>query len=76
MLLHPTIESLKALRLFGMVRALEEQQQSAQWNDLMFEERLGLLVDRERIEQENRSLTARFRRARLGQLAAFEVLDL
>ena len=29
MLLHPTIESLKALRLFGMVRALEEQQQSA-----------------------------------------------
>ena len=25
MLLHPTIESLKALRLFGMVRALEEQ---------------------------------------------------
>jgi DNA replication protein DnaC len=76
MLLHPTIESLKALRLFGMVRALEEQEQNAQWNNLMFEERLGLLVDRERLEQENRSLTARLRRARLGQLAAIEDLDL
>ena len=39
MMLHPTIESLKALRLFGMVKALEEQQQTAQWNDLAFEER-------------------------------------
>ena len=76
MLLHPTIESMKTLRLFGMVRALEEQQQSTQWNDLVFEERLGLLVDRERLEQENRSLTARLRRARLGQLAAIEDLDL
>jgi DNA replication protein DnaC len=76
MLLHPTIESLKALRLFGMVRALEEQQQTTQWNDLMFEERLGLLVDQERLEQENRSLTARLRRARLGQQAAIEDLDL
>jgi DNA replication protein DnaC len=76
MMLHPTLESLKALRLFGMVKALEEQQQSAQWNALSFEERLGLLVDREHIEQENRSLTARLRRARLGQEAAIEDLDL
>ena len=76
MLLHPTIESLKALHLFGMVRALEEQQQTTQWNDLAFEERLGLLVERERIEQEDRSLTARLRRARLGQQASIEDLDL
>ena len=76
MLLHPTLESLKALRLFGMIRALEEQQLSAQWTTLTFEERLGLLVDRERTEQESRSLTARLRRARLGQQAAIEDLDL
>ena len=76
MLLQPTIESLKALHLLGMVKALEEQQRSPQWNDLGFEERLGLLVDRERVEQENRSLTARLRRARLGYQAAIEDLEL
>ena len=58
MLLHPTIEALKALRLFGMVTALEEQQRTDQWQALSFEERLGLLVDRQRIDQENRSMTA------------------
>jgi DNA replication protein DnaC len=76
MFLHPTIETLKGLRLFGMVKALEEQENTSEWRQLEFEERLGLLVDRERIEQENRSLTARLRRARLGQQAAIEDLDL
>jgi len=76
MMLHPTIESLKALRLFGMVKALEEQQQTAQWNALAFEERLGLLVDRERIEQENRSLTTRLRRARMVHQATIEDLEM
>jgi DNA replication protein DnaC len=76
MLHHPTFDGLKALRLFGMVKALEEQQQTAEWRKLSFEERLGLLVDRERIEQENRSLTARLRRARLGQQAVIEDVEL
>jgi DNA replication protein DnaC len=76
MLLHPTIESLKALRLFGMVKALQEQENTPEWRHLAFEERLGLLVDRERIEQENRSLTVRLRRARLGQQACMEDMDL
>jgi DNA replication protein DnaC len=76
MLLHPTIESLKALRLFGMVKAFQEQENTPEWRHLAFEERLGLLVDRERMEQENRSLTARLRRARLGQQASMEDIDL
>ncbi len=76
MLLHPTLESLKALRLFGMLHALEEQQQTAEWNALSFEERLGMLIDRERIEQENRSMTARLRRARLAKQASIEDVDL
>jgi len=76
MLPHPTRESLKQLRLFGMLKALEEQQQTEEWSALSFEERLGLLVDRERIDQENRSVTARLRRARLGQQAAIEDVDM
>ncbi|MFZ2957620.1 MAG: IS21-like element helper ATPase IstB [Candidatus Ozemobacteraceae bacterium] len=43
--------------------------------DLSFEERLGLLVDREATEQENRRLTWRLRQARLRQNVAFEDLD-
>jgi DNA replication protein DnaC len=75
MLYHPTIEALKSLRLFGMVKALEEQARSTEYTALAFEERLGLLVDRERIEQENRSMTARLRRARLAQQAVIEDVD-
>ena len=58
--------------LFGMLHALDEQQQTPQWNALSFEERLGRLVDRERIEQRHRSMTARLRRARLAQQASIE----
>jgi DNA replication protein DnaC len=76
MLPHPTIETLKRLRLFGMVKALEEQHQSAEWRALSFEDRLALMVDRERTEQENRSATARLRRARLGQQAVIEDVDM
>jgi DNA replication protein DnaC len=75
MLLQPTIETLQALHLTGMVKALQEQQNNPEWKRLSFEERLGLLVDRERVDQENRRLTARLRRARLGQSAAIEDVD-
>jgi len=76
MLLHPTIETLKTLHLFGMVKALQEQEDTPEWRALAFEERLGLLVDREYTEQQNRSLTARLRRARLGQQASIEDIDM
>jgi len=76
MLCQPTIDSLKHLRLFGMAKALQEQLENSELQGLDFTERLGLLVDRERLEQENQKLTTRLRRARLGQNAAFEDLDL
>jgi hypothetical protein len=43
------LEKLRALRLAGMVAALEEQLNAPDTHDLDFdfEERLGLLVDRE-----------------------------
>ena len=47
MLLHPTLEKLNALRLTGMAAALHEQRAMAAVADLGFEERLGLLLDRE-----------------------------
>ncbi|QTD95360.1 IS21-like element helper ATPase IstB [Burkholderia anthina] len=65
MLHHPTVEKLHALRLFGMAAALAEQQAQASIDQLGFEERLGLLVEREASERDSRLLSARLRRAKL-----------
>ncbi|MBX9769920.1 MAG: IS21-like element helper ATPase IstB [Candidatus Obscuribacterales bacterium] len=76
MLLHPTLDNLKDLRLFGMAKAFESQLQMPDAQQLSFEERLGLLVDHELIERENRRLETRLRIAKLRQAAAIEDLDL
>jgi len=75
MLIHPTTEKLKALRLHGMAKSFEEQKDSSDYDDMSFEERLGLLVDREATEQENRRLTVRLRHAKLRQNSCMENID-
>lgn len=78
MLIHPTLEQLRSLRLDGMVKALEEQlQMSEKIRDLCFEDRLALLIDREVTERKNRRLKTRLRKAKLRQKnACVEDLDL
>jgi DNA replication protein DnaC len=75
-LTHPTLTKLEALRLFGMLRALNDQLQTPECARLSFEERLGLLIDREATERDNRRTAARLKRARLRQTAAPEDVDL
>lgn len=75
MLTHPTDDKLRALKLTGMLKALLEQRQSETAADLSFEERLGLLVDREQTERDSRRLATRLRSARLRQNACIEDLD-
>jgi len=75
MLVEPTLDKLRQLRLHGMLKAFQEQKTSSQYKDLSFDERLGFLVDREITEQENRKLSSRLRRASLRQQACFEDLD-
>jgi DNA replication protein DnaC len=75
MLNHPTFDKLLALRLSGMHQALMEQMQTPDMTALSFEERLGLLVDRESTERENRRLTTRLRQAKLRQTACIEDID-
>lgn len=65
MLTNPTVETLKALKLHGMLEALEEQQQTPAIQGLSFEERVALLVDRERLYRDNRRRTRLLRGARL-----------
>ena len=51
MLRHPTLEKLQTLRLTGMVAAFQEHLHLPEVNTLSFEERLGLLVDRELLDR-------------------------
>jgi DNA replication protein DnaC len=74
-LIHPTLEKLAALKLAGMAQALAEQLQMRDLEGLGFEERLGLLVDREMTERHNRKLRIRLKKAHLRQNAAIEDLD-
>jgi len=75
MLTVPTQDKLRALKLTGMLKAWQEQNQSQEYGSLTFDERLGLLIDRELTEQENRRLDNRLRQARLRQQACVENID-
>jgi DNA replication protein DnaC len=75
MLHHPTLEKLQALRLMGMYKALIEQMNMPESETLGFEERLGLLADREMTERQDRRLKTRLRQARLKHNACVEDLD-
>jgi DNA replication protein DnaC len=75
MLHHPTLEKLQTLRLSGMHKALTEQITMPESETLGFEERLGLLADREMTERQDRRLKTRLRQAKLKQNACVEDLD-
>ena len=75
MLAHPTLDKLQALRLTGMAKAFAEQLQMPDIEALSTEERLGLMVDREQLERDNRRLKTRLRNAKLRHNAAIEDVD-
>ena len=70
MLTNPTIETLKSLKLHGMLQALEEQQQTPAIQALSFEERIALIVDRERLYRDNQRKSRLLRSAHLKVAAA------
>jgi DNA replication protein DnaC len=74
MLLHPTLEQLNTLRFTGMAAALNEQLQM-DLADLSFEERLGLLLDREIALRQTRKMKTRLYKARLRQDSCLEDID-
>jgi DNA replication protein DnaC len=75
MLNHPTLQHLRAMKLDGMAQAFQEQLELGNHQDLSFEERFGLLVDREAVIRDNRGLARRLRNARLKQQATLEDID-
>ena len=75
MLTHPTLDLLRQLGLAGMAGAYEELAGNPRGAELDHAEWLGLLLDRELANRQDRRLRARLRYARLRHQAAVEDVD-
>ena len=75
MLAQQTLQTLRRLKLTGMADALEQQIAQPQTHALSFEERIGLLVDRELTSRDNRRLTRLLRAAKLKHPACVEDIN-
>jgi hypothetical protein len=76
MLIHPTVERLRALGLSAMADAFVELQNSPDAAELSREDWFGLLVDREATSRDNKRLARRLRDAKLRQAAVVEDVNL
>ena len=61
MLINHTQERLVALGLAGMAKAFDDQQPQPDVTALTFEQRLGLMIDREATERENKRLVGQLK---------------
>ena len=75
MLNEQTMTKLHAMKLHGMADGYEEQRQQPQMADLPFDERFGMLVDRQWRWREERALTTRLRNAKFKLQACIEDID-
>jgi len=75
MLDNPTIDGLRSLRLHAMAAALADQNEQAGYAGLGFDERLGMLVDRELADRASRRIERSLKAARLRVPAAVEDID-
>jgi len=75
MLVSPILDKLGSLKLVGMRDGLREQMESPAYRKLSFEERLGMLLDREWSLRQTRKQMRRMRVARFREAAAIEDLD-
>ena len=75
MLTTHTLDALKSLRLPAMASGLIHQREHPDFATLSFEERLGLLVDAEILQRQNRRLERTLKAAQLRSGAVVEDLD-
>lgn len=75
MLTHPTLDRLQELGLHGMARAFADLHDNAAAADLAFEDRLGLMLDREADLRATKRCQTRLRQAKLRLQAAIEDVD-
>ena len=70
MLMHPTLDQLRALKLDGMADAFVELQSQDNARDLSHAEWLALLLDREAAKRDTSRFQTRLRSAKIEQLVA------
>ena len=76
MLTEPTTDKLHAMRLHGMLAALEDQRRDPRSGELGFEDRFAMLVDRQYLESQQRACDARVKYAGLSPSGpCLEALD-
>ena len=76
MLIHPTLDALSRLKLHGMSEALQRQMADPNVQQLSFEERLALLVEREVAHRDNRRLGRLWKACQAKErVAALEDID-
>ncbi|WP_313031497.1 IS21-like element helper ATPase IstB [Massilia alkalitolerans] len=76
MMMHTTLAQLRELKLEGLAMALQEQLAQPDMSALSFEERFGLLVERELHHRQDRRLERLLKNARLKYTqAAIEDID-
>lgn len=75
MLMQHTLQCLRRLKLDGMADAFEQQLTQSMHAELSFEERLGLLVDRELTSRDNRRLARLLKAAKLKYNACVEDIN-
>src|SRR4030043_475438 len=75
MLNEQTFDKLYGMKLLGMAEAFKEQSQQPSFQDLSFDDRFGILVDRQRTWKENTRLKRLLKEAKLKLQASVEDID-
>ena len=75
MLNEQTFDKLYAMKLTGMAEGFKEQLEQPSCHDLSFNERLGMLVDRQWTWKENKRLKGLLQKAKLKLQACVEDID-
>jgi DNA replication protein DnaC len=75
MLIQPTLNTLRALKLTGMAQAFQQQAEQPKLHQLPFEERFALLVEAERMQRDQARLKRLLRHAQFRQQACLEDID-
>ena len=70
--IEETLTKLHEMRLASMALAVRELMDSAPGHQLSFEEKLGIVVDREWTDRDNRRLARRLKEAKLATRASLD----
>ena len=75
MLIQETMDKMQQMKMPAMADAFQQQRESTQYQELGFEDRLGMLIDAEWTSREQRKLSRRLKAAKLRYAASLEDVD-